>query len=190
MNALWQAPAVLFMFLAWLSAPAGLAEVAEREALRRQATPKSLATLTNLGLPPEPVPGSAVSMPERVAPPSTDPAAKPPADPAAKPAAGAAEKPADPPRDENWWRTKISDARTAVDRGQMASAALQSRINALKTDAVNIDDPILQARARNDLGRALDELDRVNKQIETDRKVVAALQDEARRLNIPAGWIR
>ena len=183
MNALWQAPAVLFVFLAWLTAPAGLAEVAEREALRRQATPKSLATLTNLGMPAEAVPGSAVTMPERVAPPAAESAA-------AKPAAAAAEKPADPPRDENWWRTKMGDARTAVERGLMAVAALQSRINALKTDVVNIDDPILQARARNDLGRALDELDRVNKQVDTDRKAVAALQDDARRLNIPAGWIR
>jgi hypothetical protein len=183
MNALWQAPAVLFVFLAWLSAPAGLAEVAEREALRRQATPKSLATLTNLGMPAETVPVSAVTMPERVVPPAADSAA-------AKPAAGATEKPADPPRDEAWWRAKMGDARTAVDRGQMAAAALQSRINALKADVVNIDDPILQARSRNDLGRALDELDRVTKQIETDRKVVSALQDDARRLNIPAGWIR
>jgi hypothetical protein len=186
MNALWQVPAVVLSLLSWLTAPsAGLADVAARETLRRQATQRSVASLTNLGLPLESVPVAAVTLPEPAAPPASDPAAKSAEKPAAAPP-----KPADPPREEAWWRAKMGDARTAVDRGQMAAEALKSRINALQSDSVNIDDPIKQARARQDLGRALDELDRVNKQLETDRRAIAALQDEARRLNVPAGWIR
>lgn len=187
MNTLWQVPAVLFALLAWLnSPPAGLADIAARETLRRQATPQSKASLTNLNMPPEPVPQSAVSMP---------PTEPPPADPTAAAAAGEAAgaapaKPGDPPKDETWWRNKMGDLRTTVERGQIAAEALQSRINALQADAVNFDDPIRQARARNDLAKALEELDRVNKKLDADRKAIAALQDEARRANVPAGWIR
>jgi len=179
MNALWQMPAAILTLLAWLNAPpAGLADIAAREALRREATPKSRATLTNFGLPPEEIPVSAVTLPPPPDVPPTDP----------KAAAGADKK--EPPRDEQWWRTKMAEARTAVDRGQIGADALQSRINALQADAVNIDDPIRQARARMDLQTALGELDRVKMQLAMDRKAIAALQDEARRLNVPAGWLR
>lgn len=186
MNALWQTPAVIFVLLSWLNAPpAGLADIAAREALRREATPKSRATLTNFGLPPEEVPVSAVTMPPPPDAPPTDPKS------AATPADKDQEKDKKaPPRDQQWWRTTMADARTAVDRGQIAVDALQARVNALQADAVNIDDPIRQARARMDLQTTLGELDRVKKQLDTDRKAIAALQDEARRLNVPAGWIR
>ena len=57
MSSLWQLPAVIVFLASWLaSPPAGLADVAQREAFRRLATQKSQATLTNLGLPQEPVP--------------------------------------------------------------------------------------------------------------------------------------
>lgn len=183
MNAIWQAPAVVLALLAWLTSPsAGLADIAQREALRRQATPRSQASLTNLGMPPEPVPVSAVSLPPTEVPPATE--ARPPA------AGAAAATPPEPVRDETWWRTKMAEARTTVERGELAAQALQSRINALQADAVNIDDPIRQARARIDLQRALEELDRTTKQLDVDRKTIQALQQEARRLNVPAGWIR
>jgi hypothetical protein len=183
MNSLWQAPAVLLVVLSWLSAPpAGLADVAQRESLRRSATQKSQASLTNLGMPPEAVPASAVSMPPTETPP-------PAGDPAAKPAEADATK-KDPPRDENWWRTKMAELRTTVDRDQLAADVLQSRINTLQADSVNIDDPIKQTRARMDLVKALDDLEKTKKQIDADRRAIADLQSEARRLSIPAGWIR
>lgn len=183
MNSLWQVPAVVLVVLSWLSAPpAGLADVAQREVLRRNATQKSQASLTNLGMPLEAVPPSAVSMP----PTETAP---PVADPAARPAEAAAAKP-DPPRDEKWWRSKMADLRGIVDRDQSAADALQSRINKLQADAVNIDDPIKQTKARMDLVKSLDELEKARKQVDADRRAIVDLQDEARRLNIPAGWLR
>jgi len=185
MNSLWQTPAVVLALLSWLSSPAdGLGDIAQREAFRRQATQRSSSSLTNLNGAPSEIPPAAVTL---------GPAEAVPADAGGK--AVEAGKPSDPskdekPKDENWWRTKMADARTALDRDQLSADALQSRINALKNDSVNLDDPIKQARARQDLGRALDELDRVTKQIDADRKSITALQDEARRANVPAGWIR
>ena len=183
MNSLWQAPAVLLVVLSWLSAPpAGLADVAQREALRRSATQKSQASLTNLGMPVEAVPASAVSMPPTETPPAV-------ADPAAKPAEAAATK-QDPPRDETWWRSKMAELRSTVDRDQLAADVLQSRINTLQADSVNIDDPIKQTKARMDLVKALDDLEKTKKQIDADRRAIVDLQAEARRLSIPAGWLR
>jgi septal ring factor EnvC (AmiA/AmiB activator) len=173
----------MLVVLSWLSAPpAGLVDVAQREALRREATQKSQASLTNLGMPPEGVPPSAVSMPPAET-------AAPVADPAAKPTDAAAAKPG-PPREESWWRKKMAELRSAVDRDESAANALQSRINTLQADAVNIDDPIKQTKARMDLVKAIDDLDKTKKQVDADRRAIADLQDEARRLSIPAGWLR
>jgi hypothetical protein len=183
MNSLWQLPAIVTALLAWLSAPpAGLADIAQREAFRRSVTQKSTATLSNLGLPGEVVPPSAVSMP----PAETVP---PPDDPEVK-AAEAAPPKAEAPRDEKWWRDKMNELRSALDKDQFAAEALQTRINVLQADAVNLDDPIKQTKARMDLVRSLDELEKLKKQIASDNGAIAALQDEARRQNIPAGWIR
>ncbi len=186
MNTLWQLPAVVLAVLSWLWAPpAGLAEIAQREAFRRSASPRASASLSNLGLPVDAVPPSAVTMPAaQVPPPSGGTEA------VAAETAGASEKKPDPPKDQNWWRNKMSELRAALEKDQLAAEALQSRINALQADAVNLDDPIRQTKARMDLVRALEELDKTRKQIEADSRAVSALQDEARRLNIPAGWIR
>lgn len=182
MSALWQVPAVVLSLVAWLSSPpSGLGDVAQREALRRNATPKSTASLTNLGQAPEPPPVAAVSLPAQEAPPPAPPATTP---------AQEVQKPAGEGKDEQWWRARITAARTAVERGQVMADALQSRINALQADVVNIDDPVQQAKARQELGKALGELERVKDQIEADRKNIAAIQEEARRLDVPPGWIR
>jgi len=180
MSSLWQMPAVMVFLAAWLaSPPAGLADVAQREAFRRLATQKSQATLTNLGLPQEPVPPAAVSM---GAPPAPDPAAKAAdAAPDAKP---------DPKRDEGWWRAKMAEHRAAAEKDQMAADALQTRINRLQADSVNIDDPLKQTRARMELVTAIDQLDKMKTQVDADRRAISALQEEARRLSVPAGWIR
>jgi len=68
--------------------------------------------------------------------------------------------------------------------------AMQSHINALQNDVVNRDDPAQQALLRQRLATALAELERLKDQIATDRKTILDIQDEARRLGVPAGWVR
>lgn len=186
MSGLWQTPVVVLTVLTWLaSPPASIGEAAQRETLRRLGTPKATASLTYIGLPPVPPPASVTE------PPPTEP---PPV------GAGAVPPPPEPPQtaqvqqkqqqDEQWWRTRMAAARSAIEHGQLMAEALQSRISALQADAVNLDDPVRQAKARTDLGKALGELDRTTKQVGADRKAMAAIQEEARRLNVPAGWVR
>ena len=68
--------------------------------------------------------------------------------------------------------------------------ALQSQVNGLNAEFVNMDDPgqrdLLQAR----LQRATGELQRVQQDIEKQTKAAADLQDEARKAGVPAGWVR
>ncbi len=176
MNAFWQSPIVVLAVLAWLAAPPRtIGDAAHREALRRQLTPKSRMFLTNAGQPPEiPVGGAAVT------PPSTEP-----------PAAGA--PPGTPPgtvKDETWWRARMATVSETLTRDQATAEALQTRINVLQRDVVNVDDPVRQGQLRQELQKTVEELDRARKLVDEDRKAIQAVQDDARRANVPAGWIR
>lgn len=168
-----------------------LAEAARREAERRKAVRTAPATYTNEDLARLPV----RSTPEKPAlPPTTVTtigpagAATPPPDSAAQAAPGAAE--AAGPRDEKYWRERIAAARTNLSRLQMFAEALQSRINALSADFVNRDDPAQRQKIGEDRQRALEELDRVTKETQEAVKAIAAIEEEARRLGVPPGWVR
>ena len=181
MTSLFEMPVVVLAVLAWLSSPPGsLAEAARREAIRRQIVPRSTASLNNVGQPPETgAPAAAVTLPPR-------PDEPPPA------AAAKVEPPAqlEPPRDEKWWRGRMAAARSTLERDEFLAASVQTRINSLQADVVNRDDPAQQAMLRQQLGKALNELERLQKQIEADRKAIADIQVEARRAAVPPGWIR
>jgi hypothetical protein len=156
--------------------------------LRRQATARATAFLTNIG---EPISASAppasVTLPGGDASTATSSSAEP--KPGQKPEEKAEQKP-EVKKDEGWWRDRIAAARKALAINEGLAATLQSRVNVLQREAVSLDSPLQQAKAREDLGRALLELERANKQIAEDRKAIAAIQEDARRLDVPAGWIR
>ena len=202
MTSLWQSPAIIVAFLTWLTAPsASLGEASQREALRRQLVRPAAASLTNLGQPLEmmeigvetppapPVERPALPTAAAAAPvgPDGKPAAPGPVGPDGKPV------PQDPPapkNDEKAWRERMTNARTSLERNEFMAEAMQSRINALQTDAVNRDDPAQQLQLRQQLGKAMSELDRLKKQVESDRKAIADIQTDARKQGVPPGWIR
>ena len=175
MTSLWQSPAIVVAFITWLAAtPGSLGEAGQREAIRRMLTRPSTATLTNVGQPREmPIDTSA----------DTRAAAPLPAAAAAGPA------PADR-NDEKAWRDRMRSARDALERDKVLADAMQSRINGLQTDIVNRDDPAQQGQLRQQIARALAELDRLKKLVETDRNAIADIQNEARKQGVPPGWIR
>jgi hypothetical protein len=181
---MWQVPSAVLAVVAWLTAPpTSLGDIAQREAVRRLAAPKATVTLSNIGLPTEPEPASSVTLPP---PPVADPDVAAPPDPPVPPGADAKEE----KKDEKWWRERVASAREAIDQGVAAVMTIQTRINKLESDAVNLDDPAQQARARTELAEAIVELRKTNEKIEADRRALAAIQGEARRLNVPAGWVR
>jgi hypothetical protein len=84
----------------------------------------------------------------------------------------------------------VAAEREALSRSEILADALQSRINALTTDFENRDDPAQRNVIFADRQKALAELDRVKKEIEEHRKGITAIQEEARRAGVPAGWTR
>jgi len=162
-----------------------LVDVAKAEEARRKGVRKPAKVYTNGNLkgdnrsaaPPAP------ATPATPAPPSTTvPAVNLPGGtvPAAKPAA----------RDQAFWSGRMIAAQTALERSRLFAESLQSRINALTTDFVNRDDPAQRAKIETDRKAALAELDRVRKEMETQQKEIAAIEDEARRAGVPSGWLR
>ena len=171
----------------------GLGDVAKREAERRKAvgTPGKVYTNDNL----------RTDAPPTSAAPTAPQGATPPAAPAQAPAAAAgAQTGSQPtgtaassepgPMTEDAWRKRITAARDALSRAQVFAEALQSRINALTTDFANRDDPAQRNAIAAERQKALAELDRVKQEIVDHQKGISAIQDEARRAGVPAGWVR
>lgn len=168
---------LLRMFMdVWNAPPASLGELARREAVRRQAVNASTRKLTEADLGPAP---------ER---------AQPKPAPAAVGAAGddvkPSEKTAEPPRDEKWWRARMTAARAALERDKLLLAALDNRVSTLTREVVNRDDPAQRAALINERLRALEELDLMRKQIIADTEAIALIEEEARKAGVPPGWIR
>lgn len=178
-------PPLFFVLLAvWLIPCAAsaqgtptLGELAKKEQERRK-TVKAPATkvLTN-----QDVPRAAAPAPQ---PPPSEPGT--PATAAEKPA----EKPQEPAKDEAWWRQRVSQAREELRRNEMFAEALQTRINSLTNDFSSRDDPYQRARVAEERSKAVLELERVKADVETNRKKIADIEEEARRAGVPPGWLR
>ena len=167
-----------------------LADVARREEERRKAvTPGKVYTNDNLQ--PDPTPGTPAPAPATSAVPETSEPGAPAAGAAdgAKPEAPAAPA-ANAPTPEQIWRKRVADERAAIARSQVLADALQSRINGLTTDFENRGDPIQKNALFADRQKALAELDRMKKEINDHQKAITAIQEEARRAGVPAGWTR
>ena len=66
----------------------------------------------------------------------------------------------------------------------------QVQLIALNTDFVNTDDPIQRNVVRDNLNTAMAELDRVKGDIATGTTAISDIQEEARKANVPPGWLR
>ena len=163
-----------------------LGAVAQKEAARRQAVKEPVKVFTNDSLKPvstdaAPTPpgGTGQAASGGAATPSTQ--AAPPEQPPAAP---------DPLKDPEYWRKRMADVRLQRDRNAFMMEAIQSRINALTSDFSARDDPFQRARIGEERQRSLAELERIKQEQEGIEKQIADLEEEARRANVPAGWIR
>ena len=104
-------------------------------------------------------------------------------------------KPAAPPqptprRTKSSGATASRAARDALKRSQTFADALQTQINGLYTEFVNMSDPAQRAVIEQKRLAAIAEQDRVKADIAKQTKALADIEDEARRANVPAGWLR
>lgn len=180
---------VIVLLAAWASPAAGqsLAAVARKEEARRKQLKQPSRVITNKDL------RAGDAGPRAVAqPPVAAPAPAPAADAAAPGAPG--DKPVDEAtqreQDEQAWRQKMADAKLTLERSQMYADALQSKINALWADFTARDDPAQRAQIELERKRALAEQERVKGDIETQKKAISDLEEEARKAGVPPGWVR
>ena len=168
---------------------ASLADVARAEEARRKTAKKATKVLTNSTLSPDdgavtsanattPNPGSSTS--------TTRPGGMPSRDDDEDEAAPAA---AGEKKDQKYWSERIGKARAELDRAKMFADSLQTKINSLTADIVNLDYPAKGAAERQ-RNTSLAELERLKKEIADKTKAISAIEDEARRSNVPAGWLR
>lgn len=159
-----------------------LAEVARKEAERRKSTKKATRVITNADL-------GAVDDPVEAPPTAPDATAAVISEPTIP---GGTAEPVDPAdqKDQAYWQNRISSARTELSRTQMYADSMQTKINSLRTDFVNRDNRVEREKIQQDLNASLAELERLKKEIEKQTKAIAAIEDEARRANVPAGWLR
>ena len=170
-----------------VSSTVSLAEVARKEEARRRTAKKATKVFTNANLassddasaPPLSVVSSAPSN-------TTSSTATQPTIPGGK----AEPVDAGAMKDQAYWQARISKARTDLSRTQMFADSLQTKINSLRTDFTNRDNRVEREKIQQDLNNALAELERLKKEIDVQQKAITAVEEEARRANVPAGWLR
>jgi type IV secretory pathway VirB10-like protein len=178
---------ILVVFVSGGSAQ-GLAALAKKEEERRK-TVKSGKVYTNSDLKPDTLPPLPPAAAANASPPTPGAPAPPSTQvPAISVPAGKPE--GEKPKDEAYWRTRITAARSALERSRMFADALQSRINALATDFVNRDDPAQRAQIESERKRALAELERVRKEMTDQTSAISDIEEEARKSGVPPGWLR
>lgn len=154
-----------------------LADIARKTQEQRQRTATRVYTNDDLKTPGLPAPALTPPAAPQVKSDSAVPAAT------EKPSTAAADT-------EDGWRARITRARDDLHRNEVFGEALQSRINALTSDFAARDDPAQRAQLADDRQKALEELERVKKDIETSRKAIADIEEQARKAGVPPGWLR
>jgi len=169
---------VILVAVAGTAGAQSLADVARKEEARRKDVKKPSRVITNKDL----------KASDNVAPPAPAEGQAPaPADNTDKTDDG---QPKAEASDEQVWRQKMADARTALERSQMHLDALQNRIDGLWAQFTAHDNYVERERIEADRKKALAEYDRVKAEIEDQKKAIADLEEQARRANVPPGWLR
>jgi hypothetical protein len=173
------------------SQTASLAEVARTEEARRKTTRKATKVFTNSTLSPTATDGvtsaNATTPNAGTSTPATRTGGASRTDDDDDDQAPAAA--AGPKKDQKYWAERIGQARAELDRAKIFAESLQTRINSLTADIVNLDYPARGA-AEQQRNTAVAELERLKKDIDAKTKGIAAIEDEARRANVPSGWLR
>ncbi len=179
---------LLGAIVVWAQNPS-LADVARKEEERRKTTKPATRVLTNKDLPTVSTPAPDAQAHPTPAPEPSQPEATAEKPDQADKASGAADQ-VEKPKDEAWWRARISEPREQLHRDEVLLDALQMRINGLTSEFTGRDDPYQRARIGEDRQKAIAELERVKTDIVDLKKKIGDIEEEARRESVPPGWLR
>jgi hypothetical protein len=94
------------------------------------------------------------------------------------------------PKDEAYWRGRITAVREELRRDEVFRDALQVQINGLAGDFAGRDDPAQRAAIADERQKKLAEMERLSAEIEKAKKAILDIEEEARRAGVPPGWLR
>ena len=161
----WQLVAIVVDIAAWLAAPpVTLADAARREAIRREIVGASVASYSNLTL---------STVPLSIDPPRREVTHPPPAE-----------------SDEAVWRERVGRLNDAIRRDEAEIVASEGTLAWLQSEASARDDPAAQVLLRQQVVETLDMLVELRRRVDEGRRALDILREDARRLNIPPGWLR
>lgn len=174
--------------LAWPCAASAqsLGALAQSQKAKREGTPTPTKVYTNDSLRADITPSATVGAPT----PSSAVGTPAPAATTSGGAPDAAEAVSGDKKDEAHWRKRIADTREQLSRAEAFAAALESQINGLTVDFLQRDDPAQRATIETNRKKAIGEHERVVREIADHKKAIAAIEDEARKAGVPAGWLR
>lgn len=159
-----------------------LADVAKKEEARRKTVKGEAKVYTNDDL---------VKARDGAAPAEATPAPTPaPGDAKAAADKGTDKPAADDGKGEDYWKKRMKAAQDSLNRNKVLQVALEGRVNGLNAEFVNMDNPFQRTIIQENLKTAMAELERVKRDIATDTKAIADIQEEARKTNVPPGWLR
>jgi len=90
------------------------------------------------------------------------------------------------------WRARADTARLTVLQLENEVEGLQTRLDGLRNDT-GLDratDPFRLQKIQAEIGQVRTELEQAKAQVQAARKALEDLEEEARRANVPPGWIR
>jgi hypothetical protein len=93
-------------------------------------------------------------------------------------------------KDEAYWKGRLRDLLATQDADTIHLAAMGSRVASLTADFDNSDSISQRAVIRGEREVAATEVTRLKAAVLTDKHAIATLEEEARRANVPAGWLR
>jgi hypothetical protein len=170
-----------------LRANQSLADVARKEEDRRKTVPAPAKVYTNKDL----TPTTAGSTPAPATPADSTTTTKAETDAKdAKEAAAKLAKANGPAKDQAYWAGRLKALKDKLERDTTFADALQTKINSLTADFVNRDDPAQRATLERDRQKSIGQLAALRKDVETGKKAIVDLEEEARRAGVPPGWLR
>jgi hypothetical protein len=93
-------------------------------------------------------------------------------------------------RDASYWRGRMRDLQARQDRFRLQAAALQNRVDGLTHDFDATGTRFGRATIESERQRLRTERDLVGADLAAMNKQIVDFEEEARRSNVPPGWLR
>lgn len=93
-------------------------------------------------------------------------------------------------RDASFWLNRMRDLQTTLDRLTLQAAALRNRADSLGHDFDLTSERARRSTIESQRQQLRTELELVRAEVAATAKQIFDLEDEARRSNVPPGWLR